>query len=66
MYVNTCFQINDLHLFYFIKKKKKEKKETCLQQQTAYTTQRFHLLIFSCLLKRMVLPLIMKTEKNFK
>ena len=28
--------------------------------------KRFHLLIFPCLLKRMVLPLIMKTEKNFK
>ena len=29
-------------------------------QQTTYTTQR------SCLLKRMVLPLIWKTEMNFK
>ena len=39
---------------------------TYLQQKTTYITQRFHLLIFSCLLNKMVLPLIMKTEKNFK
>ena len=30
------------------------------------TTQCFHHLIFPCLLKRMELALIMKTEKNFK
>ena len=29
-------------------------------------TQRFPLLIFSCLMKKIVLPLIMKTEKNSK
>ena len=31
-----------------------------------FPSERFCHLIFPCLLKRMVLPLIMKTEKNFK
>ena len=37
-----------------------------LTRVSAFITQRFHLLIFACLMKRMVLPIIMKTEKNFK
>ena len=39
---------------------------TCVQQQTTYITQRFHLLIFPCLLKWMELALTMKTQNNFK
>ena len=37
----------------------------CVQQQVTHITQCFHLLIFPCLVKRMVITLIM-TEKNFK
>ena len=38
---------------------------TCAQQQNNYITQRFHLLTFPCLLRRMVLQLLTKTENNF-
>ena len=38
----------------------------CVKLQTTNRTQRFHFLIFPCLVERMVLPLIMKTEKTFK
>ena len=51
-------------MLYYIEKK--EKETSLLQQTNLYSTQRFHFLTFSYLLKEMVLPLIMKTEKNVK
>ena len=35
----------------------------CVQQQITYTTQRLHFLIFPCLPKRLVLPLIMRQKR---
>ena len=65
MLTNTWVQLNKLYRLYFIEKKKKEKRNLFITTYSLHS-QQFHLFIFSCLLKRMVLPSIMKTEKNFQ